>query len=120
MSVKAYYEDYKYPAKDRQENFHGNQLVYVNWDKHLLFAAPFTLMVSPAISFRSLRDEVMPNAFNQHPEWTAIDWQKVHWLLNGEPFTPQLECTLVDQGITHKSFLRIQTPELTGISAAGI
>lgn len=120
MAVKAYAHAYQHQAKDKLENFHGNQLVYVNWDKHLLFAAPFTLMVPQDMTFGALLTDVLPNAFGQHPEWCAIKWQNVHWLLDNEPFTPDFSQVLADQGVKHKSFLRFQTPDLKGIDGAGI
>jgi len=120
MPVNAYYDNYKGEVKDRVENFHGNQLVYINWDKHLLFAAPFTLVAPPSMTFGDFLKNVVPGAFNQHPEWEKIDWAGVNWLLDGETFTPQPEKSLIDQGIKHKSFLRLQTPAMTGIAGAGI
>ena len=35
MTVNALY-DYKFDAKDKVENFHGMQLLYVYWPDHLL------------------------------------------------------------------------------------
>ena len=33
-------KDYKGEVKDKVENFHGNQLVYLHWEDHLSFCAP--------------------------------------------------------------------------------
>ena len=41
MPVHAITPDYKGEVKDRLENFHGNQIVYVGWDHHLMFCAAF-------------------------------------------------------------------------------
>ena len=40
MAVAAITEDYAGERKDRVENFHCNQLVYIGWDHHLMFCAP--------------------------------------------------------------------------------
>lgn len=120
MPVQAYFDNYKGEVKDRVENFHGNQLVYINWDRHLLFSAPFTLMVPPSMTFGAFLSDVLPAAFNQHPEWEKINWDTAKWLLDGEPFEPRMDVSMIDQGIGHKGFLRIQTPELTGIFGAGV
>ncbi len=120
MPIQAYFDNYKGEVKDRVENFHGNQLVYVNWDKHLLFSAPFTLMVAPSLTYAEFIKEVLPTAFNQHPQWSEVNWQTASWLLDGRAFTPQMKVSLIDQGINHKSFLRLQTPELTGIANASV
>jgi hypothetical protein len=43
--------------RDLVANFNGKQLVYVCWDQHLLFAAPFPVLSSqPEMSFRELLD----------------------------------------------------------------
>jgi len=120
MPVRAITPDYKGEVKDRVENFHGNQIVYVGWDRHLMFCAAFAYLVSPEIPFRTLRDEVMPEAFSLHPEWEQINWTETTWLLDGEPFQPQLDVSLKDQGIGHKSLLRFQTPGLNGYQGAGV
>lgn len=120
MSVQSTGSTYKGEVRDRIENFNGDQLVYVGWDHHLMFCSAFTFLVSPDIQFRQLRDEVIIDAFNVHPEWHLIDWSKASWLLDGEPIQPQLDVSLKDQGVDHKSLLRIQTPELKGFQDAGV
>ncbi|WP_221793951.1 phenol hydroxylase subunit P4 [Oceanobacter mangrovi] len=120
MTVKTTAAEYIGEVRDRVENFHGNQLVYVGWDRHLMFCSAFTFLVAPAASFRSLRDDVMAGVFGEHPEWPTINWDSVRWLLDGQPFTPELDKTLADQGIGHKSLLRFDTPELHGFMNAGV
>jgi phenol hydroxylase P4 protein len=94
--------------------------VYIGWDQHLLFCSAFTFMVSPTTSFRALRDENMAGVFGEHPEWTDINWDTASWLLDGQPFTPDLDKAITPQGITHKSLLRLVTPELKGFMGAGV
>lgn len=120
MSVKAITPDYTGEVRDRLENFHGNQVVYVGWDHHLMFCAAFAFPVPPTMTFRQLRDEVMAGAFAPHEEWEKVNWDSATWLLNGEPFQPQLDVELIAQGIDHKSLLRFQTPELKGYKAASV
>lgn len=120
MPVKAITPDYRGQVRDTLANFHGNQIVYVGWDHHLMFCAPFAYALPPTMPFKTLRDEVMPEAFSLHPEYAAIDWNKTTWLLNGQAFTPDLEKGLAEQGIDHKSVLRFQTPDLKGYQGAGV
>lgn len=120
MSVIAITPDYQGEMRDRVENFHGNQLVYVGWDHHLMFCAPFAYPLPPDMPFAALRDEVIAEAFSLHPEWSKIDWQQATWLLDGQPFTPDPAKSLKDQGIGHKSVLRFQTPGLNGFQNAGV
>lgn len=120
MSVRAITPDYHIAARDRFENFHGNQIVYVGWDHHLLFCAPFAYAVPPDMPFAELRDKVMPEAFGVHEEFAQIDWEQANWLLDNQPFTPDVQQSLQAQGIGHKSVLRLQTPELTGYQGKGV
>jgi phenol hydroxylase P4 protein len=120
MSLKALNPGYTGEVKDRIENFHGNQLLYVGWDHHLMFCAPFTFPVPPDMPFGRLRDEVMAAGFSPHPEWSLINWNSATWLLDGKPFVPVLDQSLQQQGIDHKSLLRFQTPELQGFMSAAV
>ncbi|MDO6513297.1 MULTISPECIES: phenol hydroxylase subunit P4 [Neptuniibacter] len=120
MPIHAITPEYKGEVLDKLENFNGNQVVYVGWDHHLMFCAAFAYPLPPEMPFRALLDDVMPEAFSLHPEFSKINWDKAEWLLDGQPFIPQLNASLIDQGIGHKSLLRFQTPELKGVQEAGI
>ncbi len=119
MSVQALAPDYKFEARDLQKNFHGNQLLYIGWDHHLMFCSAFTFPVPGEMTFAELKDTVMSGAFSQHPMYADIDWNATTWLLNGEKFQPQPDVALKDQGIGHKAVLRFQTPD-NGYQNAGI
>ncbi len=120
MPVRALKPNYQGEMKDRQENFHGNQVVYVGWDHHLMFCAAFAYPLPPEMPFGALIQEVMPEAFSQHEEWDQIHWNNVSWLLDGKTFIPQMDIGLAEQGIGHKSLLRFHTPDLKGFQEAGV
>lgn len=120
MSVKAKYADYQGSVRDRVENFHGNQLVYVMWERHLLFATPLTFLANPAMSFADFLDEVLHPALSPHPESQDMDLKGAKWRLDGEDLQPNLEKSLADNGIDHKSLLRLITPRLSDLADAAI
>ncbi|MBR9912783.1 MAG: phenol hydroxylase [Gammaproteobacteria bacterium] len=120
MAVYAIVPDYTGEVLDRVENFNGNQLVFVSWDRHLMFCAPFAYPVPPELPFRALIEEVMPEAFGEHEEFEKVNWKTAEWLLDGQPFIPQLDVSLREQGVGHKSLLRFSTPELTGFQGAAV
>jgi phenol hydroxylase P4 protein len=112
----------KHTAKTRDalENFHGKQLLYVGWDHHTMICAPIALLLEPEAKFGDLVERILPNsAFAAHPDFAHIQWDHAQWLLADQPFSPALEKSLKEQGLSHKSFLRIRTPELTGIAGCG-
>lgn len=119
MAVTAITENYIGERLDRLENFHGNQILYLAWDHHLMFCAPVALALPPETPFSKLLQEVIPGAFSLHPEFSEIDWDKVQWHLNGETFSPNPDASLAEQGIDHKSSLRFATPGLNGIKGSG-
>lgn len=118
MSVVAI-GDYEGTVMDGVERFHGNQLVYINWEKHLFFCAPHAFAFPPEMPFGALVGEVLPGVYGAHPEWEQVDWAKVDWLLDGEPFKPDMGASLADNGVGHKSCLRFTTPGLNGIGGTG-
>jgi len=120
MSVQANYANYQGPVRDRVENFHGQQLVFVMWERHLMFGAPLTFLADPAMTFDTFRDEVLAPALAPHPESEMLDFAQARWRLDGEDFTPHGASSMTDNGIGHKSQLRLITPRLSELADAAI
>ncbi|WP_137176093.1 phenol hydroxylase subunit P4 [Massilia sp. HP4] len=114
MPVIALAPGYQGEVRDRVENFNGNQLVYFGWDRHMLFCSPTTLPLPPAMPFQTLVEQVLTPLLAAHPGGAAIDWAHARWQLSDAPFVPDLQASLADNGIGHKSLLRLQTPEPSG------
>lgn len=117
MAVHAI-KEYIGEVKDRQENFHGNQLLYIGWDDHLMFCAPFCFPFPPAMRFGDVLEQVLPGAYGYHPDFKAVDWSKAEWLKSGQPFQPDVNKSLAENGLQHKDVLRFRTPGLTGIKGS--
>ena len=47
MTVKAITPDYHGEMKDTADHYRGQQLLYIGWDRHLMFAAPLCIPVPP-------------------------------------------------------------------------
>ncbi|PUA20355.1 phenol hydroxylase subunit P4 [Glaciimonas sp. PCH181] len=116
VSIKPYPVD----SKDRKENFHGAQLLYVGWDKHLLFYAPTVFCLPPETPFRELLEKHLALAYGVHPDFSAIDWGSVRWLKSGQPWTPDCTKSIAENGLQHKDVLRLQTPGKEGMAGVGI
>ncbi|MDD3517311.1 MAG: phenol hydroxylase subunit P4 [Chromatiales bacterium] len=119
MPVKAIRENYAFEPKDVEKNFHGNRIVYVGWDHHLMFCAPVAFPLPPDMPFGALVEQVIPGAFGMHPDFPQIQWNAVQWRLDGEPFTPDMQKSLDANGVRHKSVVRMFTPGLNGIGGSG-
>lgn len=105
-------------ALDRQENFHGLQLVYLCWERHLMFCAPFTFPLPPDMLFADFIEHVVKSAISQHPDAEHVDFNQAQWRLNEQPFTPNNELSLNANGIDHKSLLHLNTPGLNGLAGS--
>ncbi len=103
-------------VRDKVENFHGNQLVYVGWDDHLIFSAAQAFPLPPEMPFQALVSEVMPSVFGYHPDFEKIDWDAVEWVLDGESISPAMDKSLNENGVGHKSLIRFKTPGLMGFN----
>lgn len=117
MTVAAI-KEYVGVARDRVENFNGKQLVYASWDHHLLFAAPFLLYAAPQMSFRELVEGPLTALVQPDPDGAAIDWAQVEWLKSNQPWSPDFDRSLADNGVGHKDQIRFRTPGLTSLAAA--
>ena len=100
--------------RDHVDNFHGNRVVYVHWEKHLSFCAAMAFPLPPPMPFAALVGELLPQFYGMHPDFAKIDWTKATWTLDGKAFTPALDRSLEENGVGHKSLLRFQTPGLDG------
>jgi phenol hydroxylase P4 protein len=120
MSVQAITANYHGAMKDTADKFHGNQLLNIGWDQHLMFATPLCIPVPAGMPFGALIQAVLPGLFGQHPQFGQIDWAKAQWTRSGEAFTPDPEKSLADNGLGHKAVLRFKTPGVEGLAGAGI
>ena len=103
-------------VRDKVENFNGNQLVHVSWDDHLLFCAAQAFPLPPEMPFQALVSEVISSVFNWHEDFESVDWAKVQWNLDGDAFEPDMDKSLAENGVEHKSLIRFKTPGLMGIN----
>ncbi len=116
MPVKAT-SAYAFAPKDSQDKFPA-PLLYIGWDSHKMFCAPFCAPMAPTMRFDELVHNALPGMYGAHPDFARIDWQQVQWLRDGLPFCPAMDQSLADNGLGHKSVLRFRTPGLNGLSGS--
>ena len=104
--------------RDVVANFNGKQIVYVCWDQHLLFATPFMLVVEPGMPFAAMANNIVKTLMQADPDAAAVDLGQVQWLKNNQPWMPNFDATLAENGIVHKEQLRFVTPGLNTLLAA--
>jgi phenol hydroxylase P4 protein len=84
----------------------------------MLHAAPLAVALSAQTTFATLRDQVLPRLYGEHPDFARIDWTQVQWLRGGAMFSPRMDATLADHGCHHKTVLRWRTPGLQGLQGS--
>ncbi len=107
--------DYPTIQRDTVDQFHGKQLLYLCWENHLMFAAPFCIPVPRTLPFGALIRDVLPELYGEHPEFEDIDWKRTQWFNSNKRFIPDVGKSLAQHGLGHKSLIRFRTPALEGI-----
>ena len=115
MSYLKSIGEYPVLPRDSVENFHGNIMVIIGWDYHVMVSSPMAFPLPPGMPFGALVSDVIPAAYGPEPDFAKIDWDKVEWSLDGKPFSPNFDASLEENGIGHKSLIRFVTPGLNGI-----
>lgn len=119
MSVVAITDDYKPETRDKVENFHGNQIVYLHWEGHLMFCSAIAFPLPPDMPFAGVVEQIMPEYYGMHPDFETIDWNKVEWRIDDRVVKPDMAKSLADNGVGHKSLIRFWTPGLDGYKGSG-
>ena len=118
MPVIALNPHYRGDLADSEDRFHGQRLLYIGWDDHLMFCSPVCVPVAPSMSFGALVDQLLPTLYGSHPDFAAIDWRRVQWRHGSEDFTPDMGRSLADNGLVHKSSITLRTPGLVGLGGS--
>ncbi len=115
QEIMPHIGDYPMIQRDTVDQFHGKQLLYLSWDNHLMFAAPFCIPVPRTLPFGALIRDVLPELYGEHPEFEDIDWKRTQWFNSDKRFIPDVGKSLEHHGLGHKSLIRFRTPALEGI-----
>jgi len=105
--------EYKFPSRDRVENYYGHQLLFACWDHHMLMAAPFMLFGAPDQKLGDIIEQQLKPLMQPDPDFDKIDWDAIEWTKSGEPWTPDFTKTIKQNGLVHKEQFRFKTPGLS-------
>jgi len=118
MSVAAL-RTYEFAPKDTVDKFPA-PLLYIGWEDHRMFCAPFCLPLPPTMKFGDLCTQALAGVYSAHPDFARIDWSQAQWFKSGQPWQPDPARTLAENGLGHKDLIRFRTPGLNGIGGAGV
>jgi phenol hydroxylase P4 protein len=117
MLVKAR-ATYDFPAMDTVDKFPA-PLLYIGWDNHKMYCSPLCVPIPPNTRFGDFVKLMLPGFFGAHPDFAKIDWDNVQWYSSGQPFDPDMDKTMAENGLGHKSAVRLSTPGLMGLKGSG-
>ena len=106
---------YAFEPKDKVENFHGAQLLYIGWEDHLMYCAPLAFPFPGAMPFKAILEQVLPSCYGAHPDFAKIEWSTVEWFRSGKPWHPDYGKSITENGLRHKDVIRFRSPGLSGI-----
>lgn len=112
-------KNYVGEPRDAGAKFGSNQLIYLSWDRHLLFAAPFLLCVPSEMTFRELVAGPLTTLIQPDPDAPRVDWESVRWLKANQPWQPRFDQSLAANGVGHKEQIRFVTPGLNTLCGVG-
>lgn len=106
---------YKFPPRDRAEIYGASQLVYFCWERHMLFAAPFITFPRSDMKLGDYLENIIKPLISPDPDAPQVEWTKAQWSNGPKPFTPNIDASLVDNGLGHKAKLIMSTPGLNSL-----
>ncbi|MEL0082968.1 MAG: phenol hydroxylase subunit P4 [Gammaproteobacteria bacterium] len=116
MTVQSLNPGYRGEVRDAVENFNGMTLLFVYWEDHLLFCAPAALMVNPddtpAALVEQLKEALAYDPIAAQLTLENIDWYRSLDYTSDERWPLDKDKTLAENGLTHKTAIRMQTPSL--------
>ena len=116
MSVIALKPDYQGKVRDAKDQFHGQQVLFVEWDGHLSISAPIAVLVDGEQKFQDfINNQLAQSVFASHSDWSEIDWSQVEWTFERKPLNFDQNSSFNSLSIGHKSYLRFHTPNLNGL-----
>lgn len=110
--------DYPMLQQDDESKFHGNRLIFLCWESHLMYGAPLAVPLPPSLPFGALVRDVLPELYGEHPEFESIDWKRTVWFNSDKRFIPDMGKSLEQHGLSHKSLIKFRTPALEGSRTA--
>lgn len=116
MAVKSI-APYDFPAKDTADKFPA-PLLFFGWEDHKMFCAPLAVPFPPTLKFGDLCKGALPGIYGAHPDFARIDWEQVEWFKSGQPWQPDMDKTLAENGLGHKDVIRFRTPGLMGLGGS--
>jgi len=111
---------YDFPPADAVENYGGDINIYCCWEHHLLIPCPAAYRLPPDTILRVFLEQMFMPDHDHHPDSAMLDPAQLKWTLDSRPWSPDLDKSLRDNGVTHMSYLSFFQAGLDGVNGAGV
>jgi len=108
---------YNFEPKDTLDKF-PMPLLYVHWEDHKMFCSPVAMPFPPTLKFGDMCAGPLSGVFGAHPDFAKVDWSQAEWTKSGQPWQPDMNKSLAENGLGHKDVICFRTPGLTGLSGS--
>lgn len=105
---------YDFPLKDTVDKFPA-PLLFVGWEDHKMFCSPVAVPFPPTLKFGDMCQGAFAGIYGAHPDFAQIDWGRVEWFKSGQPWQPDMNKSLAENGLGHKDAIRFRTPGFKGL-----
>jgi phenol hydroxylase P4 protein len=106
MAVTAMY-DYNWPSRSAAEFYGDNQLVHVWWKGNPFFVSAATFPFPKEMPFGALVG-LCKEFFAADPDFDPASMDTARWAVDKDPLTPDMEASLVANGVGHKSLVQFE------------
>ena len=119
MTVKFVGDSYDFPSENREERYGGDINFYIQWEKHLMCACPSAYRAPVDMILRDFMEQMFKPDYHFHPDTEKMDVDALEWSFDQQPWQPDLDKSLKENGVGHMSYLQIRSPGLEGMHGVG-
>ncbi len=119
MTVSHLGPSYDFPSANRAECYGGDINFYIQWQSHLMFACPSAYRAPVNMKLRDFLENLFRPDYAQHPDTARLDFDACEWQLDQQPWQPDLDKSLSENGIGHMSYVQFRSPGLDGLHGVG-
>ena len=119
MTVQHLGDSYDFPSANRVEQYGGDINFYIHWERHFLYACPSAYRAPVAMKFGDFLEQMFRPDYHAHPDAAKVDFKTCVWQFDKQPWQPDFDKSLADNGIAHMTYLQFRSPGLDGMHGVG-
>lgn len=119
MTVAHLGDAYEFQSENREERYGGDINFYIQWERHLMYACPSAYRAPVDMKLRDFLEGMLRPDYAAHPDTEKLDFDQCEWQFDQQPWQPDLDKSLKDNGIGHMAYLQFRSPGLDGMHGVG-